>query len=72
MSHAVFRQADAERFMRAARSQGATTFRFDLRDLTITAHLPGGAVDSAGNPEPDAGAGNEARDGEENWDGYED
>lgn len=69
MSHAVFRQADAERFMRAARSQGATEFRFDLRALTITARM---AVDSAANPAPDSDAGDGARDGEENWDGYED
>lgn len=69
MSHAVFRQADAERFMRAARSQGATEFRFDLRELTITARMP---VDSVQNSEADSGAGNQVRDGEENWDGYED
>lgn len=65
MSHAVFRQADAERFIRAARSQGATEFRFDLRELTITARLP---VDLDGNQEPDAGAGDGVRYGKENWD----
>lgn len=62
---APFRQADAERFIRAARAQGATEFRFDLRELTITARL---AVDSDGNPEPDAGAGDGVRYGKENWD----
>jgi hypothetical protein len=67
MSHAVFRQADAERFMRAARSQGATEFRFDLRELTITARLAG-EVDSAENPERDAGAGDGVRYGKEDWD----
>lgn len=65
MSHAVFRQADAERFMRAARSQGATEFRFDLRELTITARM---AVDSGENPAPDSDAGEGARYGKENWD----
>lgn len=65
---APFRQADAERFIRAARSQGATEFRFDLRELTITARL---AVDFAGNQASDLDAGNDAPDGEENWDGYE-
>lgn len=70
MSHAVFRQADAERFIRAARSQGATEFRFDLRDLTITASV--GKVDRSQNPEPDADAGDGVRYGKENWDGYED
>lgn len=66
MSHAVFRQADAERFIRAARSQGATEFRFDLRDLTITAHVA--KVDTSANPEPDADADNGVRYGEENFD----
>lgn len=65
MSHAVFRQADAERFIRAARRHGATEFRFDLRELTITASLP---VDSATDSEMDSGAGSEVRYGKENWD----
>ena len=65
MSHAVFRQADAERFMRAARSQGATEFRFDLRELTITARMP---VDSLADSEANSDADNGVRYGKENWD----
>lgn len=65
MSHAVFRQADAERFMRAARSQGATEFRFDLRELTITARMP---VDSLPFSEADSDVDNGVRYGKENWD----
>ena len=67
MSHAVFRQADAERFMRAARSQGATEFRFDLRELTITAHVSP-AVDSDADQEANSDAANGVRYGKENWD----
>lgn len=69
MTHAVFRQADAERFMRAARSQGATVFRFDLRELTITASMP---IDSVAISAADSDVDNGVHDGKENWDGYED
>lgn len=65
MTHAVFRQVEAERFMRAARSQGATEFRFDLRELTITARIP---IDRVPNSEADSDADNGVRYGKENWD----
>jgi hypothetical protein len=70
MSHAIFKQADVERIIRAAGRQGAG-IQIDLRTLTATI-IPGAAstpgIDAARESAAKFRQGNLAPDGEDNFD----